>query len=310
MTNLQKNEIVQAINNEKERLGSYGQVATKADVSTATISQMINEKWELIKPEMWLKVGIALGYNSNDWQIAETINYKKVAKICDDAKAFNLFMIISDKAGIGKSAPLKSYSQINASGSVFYIRCREWAKREFLTELCTMLGIDIGKSYLHIDKLGMKVVDFFAKRKNEKPLLIVDEADKLKDSALRWFIHLFNEREDEMSLVVAGTPHLEQRITRGVKLRKLGFDELESRFGRSYINLIGATLDCVKKICIANGITDQNTIKEIFDGLKPVHKDIQVSKDQITTVKVVDDLRRLKRVVIREKISRNYNGSL
>jgi type II secretory pathway predicted ATPase ExeA len=302
MTNLQKTAIVHAIDNEKERLGSYGQVATKADVSTATISQMRNNNWELIKDEMWLKVGKALGYNDSEWQIAETINYRKVTKICNDAKNYNLFMIITDKAGIGKSAPLKSYSQSNIDNGVFYIRCREWAKREFLTELCTMLGIDLGKSYMHVDKLGMKVVEFFRKRKGIKPLLIVDEADKLKDSALRWFIHLFNETEDEMSLIIAGTPHLEHRITRGVKLKKLGFDELESRFGRAYINLIGATLDCTKKICTANGITDAQVQKRIFDELKPVFKEVAIGADQVQNVKVVDDLRRLKRTVIREKI--------
>ncbi|WP_066435495.1 ATP-binding protein [Chryseobacterium sp. CCH4-E10] len=302
MTNLQKSAIVIAIDTEKERLGSYGQVATKAEVSTATISQMRNQNWELIKDEMWLKVGKALGYNDTEWQIAETINYKKVTKICNDAKAYNLFMIITDKAGIGKSAPLKSYAQGNVDTGVFYIRCREWAKREFLTELCTMLGIDTGKSYMHVDKLGMRVVEFFRKRTGIKPLLIVDEADKLKDSALRWFIHLYNETEDEMSLIIAGTPHLEHRITKGVKLKKLGFDELESRFGRAYINLMGATLDCTKKICSANGITDLQTQQRIFNELKPVYKEVPVSANQVQNVKVIDDLRRLKRTVIREKI--------
>jgi type II secretory pathway predicted ATPase ExeA len=309
MTNLQKSAILLAIDKEKERLGSYGQVATKADVSSATISQMRNNNWDLIKDEMWLKVGKALGYNDSEWQIAETINYRKVTKICNDAKAYNLFMIITDKAGIGKSAPLKSYAQTNVDTGVFYIRCREWAKREFLTELCTMLGIDIGKTYMHIDKLGMKVVEFFRKRAGIKPLLIIDEADKLKDSALRWFIHLYNETEDEMSLVIAGTPHLEHRISRGVKLKKLGFDELESRFGRAYINLIGATLDCTRKICSANGITDAQTQKRIFDELKPVFKEVQISADQVQNIKVVDDLRRLKRTVIREKIN-NQNTSI
>lgn len=301
MTNLQKNEIVNLIEEWKNRLGSYAQVAVKADVSSATITQMKKHNWELIKDELWLKAGIALGYNANEWQIAETLNYKKVAKICDDSKRFNLFMMISDKAGIGKSASLKSYAEINADNDVFYIRCREWAKREFLTELCTILGIDTGKSYMHIDKLGMKVVEFFAKRNQVKPLLIVDQANDLKDSALRWFIQLYNEREDEMSVIISGTEHLEQSIKRGVRLKKLGFDELESRFGRSYISLIGATKDCVKKICQANGINDVRTQNAIFDEMKPTSKEIMIG-DQPTFVKMVDDLRRLKRVIIREKI--------
>ncbi len=302
MTNLQKTAIVAVINTEKERLGSYGQVAVKADVSAATITQMNKGNWDLIKDEMWIKVGKACGWDDSQWQIAETINYKKVAKICNDAKEYSLFMIISDKAGIGKSAPLKSYSQSNAEHGVFYIRCREWSKREFLTELCMVLGIDIGKSYIHIDKLGMKVCEFFRKRSGQKPQLNIDEAGKLKDSALRWFIHLYNETEDEMSVILAGTPDLQQRLTRGVKLKKLGFDELESRFGRAYINLIGATINCVQKICSANGITDSVIQNKIFEELKPTFKEISIDKNQVQNVKVIDDLRRLKRTVIREKI--------
>ncbi|MDX8566309.1 ATP-binding protein [Elizabethkingia sp. HX WHF] len=302
MTNLQKNEIVKAINTEKDRLGSYGQVATKSGASTATISHMVNGKWDLIKPELWLKVGAALGYSSDEWQIAETLNLKKVSKTLSDAKRFNLFMFISDKGGKGKSEPLKYYSNMNIDHGVFYIRCREWAKREFLTEVCTQLGIDIGKSIITIDKLGMLVVDFFRKRATIKPQLIIDEADKLKDSALRWFIHLFNEREDEMSLIVAGSPHLEERIERGVRLKKLGFDEIASRFGRSYLSVMGATMDCTKKICEANGITDPATCKRIFTDAKPMYQEIRISETEVANIQVIDDIRRVKRLVIREKL--------
>ena len=136
MTNLQKNEIIKLIETEKDRLGSFAKVATKCDVSTATISQMINLKHDLIKPEMWMKVGSALGQNSNEWQIAETLGYKKVTNICNDAKNEGLFMIISDQAGIGKTSSLKTYHELNADNTVIFLQCREWAKREFLTELC------------------------------------------------------------------------------------------------------------------------------------------------------------------------------
>lgn len=308
MTNLQKQTIVQLIETEKNRLGSYAKVATKADVSGATITQMKTGNWELIKDEMWLKVGYSLGYSESNWQIADTIGYRKATMICTDAKNHNLFMIVSDKAGIGKSASLRTYATENKMSSVFYICAREWAKRDFLLELCSLLGIDAGKNYTKVDELGMKVVNFFKKRSAQNPQLIIDEADKLRDASLRWFIHLFNECEDEMSLIIAGTPHLEQRITRGVRLRKLGFDELESRFGRSYISLIGATQDCVSKICIANGLTDTQLQKQIFNDLKPVFKEVPVGGGQATNVKVVEDLRRLKRMVIREKLKINSYG--
>lgn len=303
MTNLQKKEIVQAIHEEKARLGSYARVATKVGVSEATISQMRNENWELIKDTMWQKVAQALGFVSNSWQLAETLNFRKITNVLNDAKNANLFMAISYKAGSGKTATLSNYAELNNEECVFYIQAREWAKREFLYQLCKNLGVDTGKGYISVDALGMKVIDFFAKRKGKNPLLIVDEADKLKPSALRWFISLYNELEDEMGLIIAGTENLEKTIKQGVKYKRLGFDEIDSRFGRKFINdLIGARKQDVELICQANGINDKVLINNIFKDCEPTKILIQGQ-----TIEVVEDLRRLKRVIKRELIQQKYN---
>lgn len=304
MTNLQKKEIVQAIHEEKARLGSYARVATKVGASEATISQMRNEKWELINPAMWQKVAQALGVVSNHWQLAETLNFRKITNVLNDAKNANLFMAISYKAGSGKTATLSNYAELNNEEYVFYIQAREWAKREFLYELCRTLGVDTGKGYTSVDTMGMKVIEFFTKRKGKNPLLIVDEADKLKPSALRWFITLYNELEDEMGLIIAGTENLEKTIKQGVRYNKLGFDEIDSRFGRKFINdLIGAREKDVELICQANGITDKPTIKKIFDECEPISLIVQGQN-----IKVVEDLRRLKRIIKRQLIQQQYEN--
>jgi hypothetical protein len=305
MTNLQKNEIITLIETENQRLGSYKKVAVKCEVSPATISQMVNGNHELIKPEMWLKVGFALGYDQTEWQVAETMGYKKVANICNDAKNEAFFMILSSPAGMGKTEPLKTYHELNAENDVFYIKCREWAKREFLVELCRSLGIDSSKYYVHVDKLGAKVSEFFNQRKGRKPLLIVDDAGKLKDSAIRWFIHLFDENEDEMGCLIAGTEYLEKRIRDGVRLKKLGFDEIESRFGRTYLGLIGTTQRDAQLICSANGIHGTALQNQLYEECKPIKKVVK-TKDGNQPIEVIEDLRRLKRVIKREKLKLQY----
>ncbi|MCK0199202.1 AAA family ATPase [Ornithobacterium rhinotracheale] len=297
MTNVQKNELLQAIKQEIDLLGSAAKVAKKAKVSDATISQMRNGNWELIKEEMWLKVAQNLGYSFSGWALVETLNYKTIANVLSDAKEASLFMGISHRAGSGKTATLKLFSEQNKSNNVFYIQAREWSRREFLTELCRILGKKLGKGYQSVDKLSALVVNFFKNRIGKKPLLIVDEADKLKPNALRFFIFLFNELEDEMGVVISGTENLQQSFERGVKFNKLGFDELSSRFGRKFIKLIGATYKDVKMICEANGLSDEAKIKEVFAECEPtlINRGGQ-------DFKVVEDLRRLKRVVKRELI--------
>ena len=85
------------------------------------------------------------------------------------------------------------------------------------------------------------------------PMLILDEADKLSPEALRLLIPLYNELEEHISVVMAGTEHLKKHMRNGVIYRKKGYDELESRFGRSYFSLLGATKEDVRKIAEANG---------------------------------------------------------
>ncbi|REC47846.1 MULTISPECIES: ATP-binding protein [Chryseobacterium] len=305
MTNLQKNEIVILIENEKNRLGSYAKVATKCDVSTAMISNMINKKWDLIKPEMWSKVGSDLGFDDSEWRIAETMGYKKVANICTDAKNEAFFMILSTPSGRGKTKPLEKFYEQNSDNEVFYILCREWAKREFLVELCKSLGIDSSKHYVHVDKLGAKVSEFFKQRKGKKPLLIVDDAGKLRDSAIRWFIHLFDDNEDHMGCLLAGTEYLEKRIRDGVRLKKLGFDEIESRFGRTYLSLIGTTQKDAQLICSANGIHDKALQNQLFAECNPLKK-IITTRDGNQSIEVIEDIRRLKRAIKREKLKLQY----
>lgn len=311
MTDLQKEQIVQAIKDEVSRLGSQNKVATKSGVSPATISQMLNHNWELIKDELWQKVAQALDINTAEqWQVVETTNYRMVFSVLSDAKNASLFIPISHKAGSGKTTALTTFANLYSGNNVFYIQAREWARREFLFELCKVLGIKQDSGYTTVDTLGQKVILFFAQRTGKKPLLIVDEADKLKPSALRWFITLYNEMEDKMGVVISGTDNLEKNIKAGVKYNKLGFDELDDRFGRKFIHLIGATFKDFKAICESNGLKDRSLVasgteksKTLFERL---FKECEPTVATIggDSIKVVESFRRIKRVIKRELLVR------
>jgi len=134
-------------------------------------------------------------------------------------------------------------------------------------------------------------------------LLIDEEADKLKPGALRTLIPLFNRTEDRLGLIMSGTENLEKEIRQGVRLKKKGYDELESRFGRSYIHLKGATEKEVQAICEANGIDTPETIALIWGELEKESKPVTVKTPTGTKdvmMPFVEDFRRLKRLIKRE----------
>ena len=54
----------------------------------------------------------------------------------------------------------------------------------------------------------------------ETPLIILDEADKLADNVLYFFITLYNVLEDHAGIVMVATGHLEKRIKRGIQTQQ------------------------------------------------------------------------------------------
>lgn len=299
MTIAQKNEIRTLILDEKERLGSFEKVAVKAGVSTAYISYIVNGKFDQVRENGWQTIAANLGWRPNGWQLVEITNTKMLYQVFNDAKAASLFMAVSHKAGSGKTAASKSYSANNTSG-VYVVQCREWNKREFLLNLCRTLGIDTGRGYINTDDINLKVIEFFQARARFRPLLIVDEADKLRPAALRSLIPLYNELEEQLGMVILGTDNLEKEIKRGVRFNIKGYDEIDSRFGRNFIHLVGATASDVAAICKANGISERRTQSEIFQECEPRQVMLQGR-----AYMVVEDLRRVKRAVRRELLRAN-----
>ncbi len=300
MTNLQKKEIVQTIDNAILILGSQNKVATKCEISSGTITQMKKENWELISVDMWLKVASKLEHNFSQWKIAPTTNYRMMQSTINKAKKQKLFVPIAYLAGAGKTEGIRGFINENEEPFNYYLKCRSWAAREFIEHLLQSIGKAIPKGYNSIDSLSQVVIDFFVELKINSPTLFLDQANSLKASAIKFIIHLYNEMEDQMSLLIVGTEALEKEIKRGVRYNKDGYDEIDSRLGRNYLKLFGNTLKDVQLICEYNGVSDKKLQKKYFDECNPIVKNVVVKKTTVP-IKVIEDTRRIKRIIIRER---------
>lgn len=299
MTTEQKEKIRALVEDSVNYLGSQRATATKVKVSPATISQILNKNWGLISDKIWAEIGGKLGFVESGWKLVDNIyNMKVIESALMDAKRYSMMLCISNKAGGGKTAGAKVFLSKYKHKQVYYIHCREWTVKQFLKELCRTLGIEQPNGMATADEYMRLVIDFFIVRGEKKPLLIVDEADKLKGSAIRQFIPLFNATEDRLGVVLMGTEHLAETIKRGVRFRKLGYDEIDSRLGRKYVSLSGATYKDMQRICAANGITNKQLQRQIWKECNPRQFAIGGRFEEM-----IDDLRRLKRVIQREVIN-------
>ena len=259
MTHQDKIQTVEALDRFIVQKGSQNKVAAgMAGVSAATLSQMRNHHWDLITDEMWRKVSKYVGVSANSWNYAETRNSKDLLQFFSESQQFSLVLAITGKSGAGKSETIKKYEIENKNA--FLLSCNEyWDKRWFLRELLGKMGKD--HAGLTLPEMMHKAVLLL--KTLEAPLIILDEADKLADNVLLFFITLYNELENHCGIVLIATHFLEKRIKRGVAMEKKGYREIYSRVGLRFIELETTSYSDVENICLANGIEDTAIIRTI-----------------------------------------------
>lgn len=251
---------------------SQNKVATKAGVSAATLSAVLNNKWEVIADEMWRKIQTGLNITIG-WMIAPTRNFNDIRTLLAAAQDRHLAIAFAYEAGAGKSVAYRYYA--NESENVIYIECKNsWSKRSYVQNLNKACGLrPSGTTEEMIEQFQSHV------SKLQNPLIIIDQFDKLKDSSMDLFMDFYNDLEDHCGFVISGVPALEKRIIRGVQHDKIGYRELFSRIGRKFIKLENLTLKDVAAICQVNGIDDKETITYIFKNsegdIRRVRRDVE-----------------------------------
>ena len=254
---------------------------TLKGVSPATVSQVLNGNWELISEDMWRTIATQIGYDARKWAVVQTEGYNEMYEVLTDAQENALVFAVIGDAGCGKSQAIKVYGERNRNTLI--LSCSEyWNRKQFLVELLRSLGVDAA---------GCTVVDMVADavhqlKRREGVLLVLDEADKLSDQILYFFITLYNQLEDHIGIVLCATQHLEKRITKGVRNNRKGYREIYSRIARKFVQMPVVNASDIAAVCMANGITDKKTINEIVDDSDC-------------------DLRRVKRLVFAVKQSSN-----
>lgn len=258
-------------------------------VSSATISLILSGKTEAIADDMFrnIEAQLRLLNSGDDWNVVETNDFKTLYQLFEDSKKYaNVYGIIGDP-GTSKTTAVKTYTRDN--DNVFRLSCSEfWNKKYFLQELLQSMSRD--SSGLTVSEMMNEAIHQILKR--HEPIIILDEADKLTDQVLYFFITLYNKLEDNCGIILIATDHLKKRIEKGIKINKKGYKEIYSRMGRKFVELSGVSKDDVSQVCKANGIDES------------VRVPVQTNRETVmrNAIEVIwndceGDLRRVKRKI-------------
>lgn len=281
LTENQKNEIREALGRYVQRYGSQKKAAASLKgISEATMSVILAGKFENISDNMWSRLRSQVCPATAGYRLADTSARVNLMGYFTKMKEDSSVMWITGQAGVGKSTAAREYAE--RTPDVFLLSCsQDMHRSDFMRELSAVIGLD--NAGLNIRETLYAIIRHLVTL--DRPLLIFDEADKLKDNVLCYFITIYNELEDRCGIVLLSTDAIRRRIETGVSYNRIGYNELYSRIARRFVPLKSATRQEVMEICRINGVEDGKAVREVLEE----SEDAQ------------NDLRRVKRCIVKQK---------
>jgi len=205
-----------------------------------------------------------------------TSAYNQMSCYLDGCKNDQLVMWVVAPAGTGKSTAAVDFR--NKNRNVFILTCSEdMNKTSFVKELASVIGVK--SDCLSVRETLAAIVKELVRM--DRPVLVFDEADKLTDRVLYFYVSLYNALEGKCGMMLLSTHAIRRRMENGIIRQKKGYDELESRIGRQFVPLKAVTSAEVAEICRVNGLESHEAISKVTQEASEVNNDLRRVKRSV-----------------------------
>lgn len=255
----------------------------KGVISGSYVSQIVNRKYEAVSDEKWQLLAAQIGYvkQVGGMVYTETSISKVILQALEMAKNKEVINITGILARGGSGKTISAEKFVREYPEAIYVLCkRKLSLKNFWINALKSVGVDTHVEGLTTESLSALFVATVRKMNN--PIFIIDEINKASDNILLEIVDTYNEIKYKCPIVTLATPEFKKRIERGLD-KKMGYDELFSRFNRQFKELHIPTYHDVAKVCVANGIIDPTTISELA---KKSYCDLRAVEDHLAITKI------------------------
>jgi DNA transposition AAA+ family ATPase len=212
--------------------GSDARFAVSIGINAAVYSQIKKGKTDRVLSDAnWVSLARRAGVSLNDEPILQTVKtpvFQFIGTQLDMCQKNGLSAMFCDNNDIGKSFAARYYAKTNTNA--VYLDCSQLkSKRKFMRTIAREFGLNGNGRYDDV----YEDLCFYLKTV-ENPLIILDEVADLPHDAFLEVKALWNATERHCGYYLMGAETLEEKISRGISLKKTGYAEIFSRFGKRY----------------------------------------------------------------------------
>lgn len=233
ITNELKNKILKALAIARENFyGSDAKFAVSLGMSAAQYSRIKNGKTnKVLSDANWITIArhldVIIGSDA-EWQTAKTPVFQFITTQLDVCQRQGLSSLLCDFSDIGKSYAAKYYAKTHSNA--VYVDCSQVkSKQKLIRRIAKRFGVGSSGRYADV----YEDLVFYLKTL-PAPLIILDEAGDLQHDAFLEIKALWNATEHCCGYYMIGADGLQNKMSRSIDSKKVGYTELFSRFGKRY----------------------------------------------------------------------------
>ena len=195
-------------------------------------------KSTIIKDLYFKKVAKAVGfdYEQRYWGLVETPQYLEIYTELADAKNKGYMKMIIGETGCGKTFTVDKFVK-DFPANVYKITVSNlYTIDDIINELCEKVGVNVTRGRVgRLKRVSDKLKNM--QLNNQKPVVIIDEAENLQKPALKMMKSLYDSIKNYCSIVLIGTDQLINKLDALSEKNEDGIPQFCRRFKAGKRNL-------------------------------------------------------------------------